>query len=92
MSLSKVELSYELCGAGTFVAGLNCTDCPVGTFTESEGAQVCQDCYAGTFSDSLGTAQCQACIPGRFSLQVGLLRAGLARLRNSALPLSTVQV
>jgi len=60
---STITITTTACTAGQYASYyyLNCTDCPVGTFSDAAGARVCSECQAGLYQDQTGQAACLTC-------------------------------
>ena len=64
----RFSISYHQCPAGRFSQGLNCTICPVLTYSPSVGLGSCLPCPVGSTIGIQGATACTACAAGKFGL------------------------
>ena len=58
-----------MCAAGTHstTPENGCTDCPPGSYSDSDGSQSCTECEAGKSSSDIASVSCTDCEAGKFS-------------------------
>ena len=49
------------CPVGYKSTGDTCTQCPIGTFSDTPGALECSDCTVGMYGDEEGVSECKRC-------------------------------
>ena len=54
------------CPMGTRLDGVQCSACPLGTFSANIDSAVCETCQGGEYSDVEGQAQCNKCPGGTY--------------------------
>ncbi|GMH57924.1 hypothetical protein TrST_g5907 [Triparma strigata] len=60
------------CGIGksSFAGSSSCTDCAVGTFSDSVGSSSCTSCGDGSYASTTGSSACVPCSPGYYSKEI----------------------
>jgi hypothetical protein len=67
VDVATAAVSYRQCIPGQQEAGLNCSICPVGTFSAAAGSLSCSPCTAGTIGPAMGLSSCVVCFSGQYS-------------------------
>jgi hypothetical protein len=67
INLATAAVSYTPCPAGQHEDGIECTPCPIGTFSATSGSASCQPCEQGTLGQASGLSACSACQAGRYA-------------------------
>lgn len=68
------SLVPSICSAGSEGSDENCSLCPAGSYSESQGNAECDKCPAGTYNSISGAnseRQCYPCVAGTFSSTIG---------------------